>query len=97
VDFQVRITQKALADLEEIFEYSWERFPSSTERFGSELLDHIYMLQRFPLLGRPIGLRSNVRELVHTPVTIVYRVQRNPNLIVVLRVQDARRGRHPYD
>jgi len=55
VDFQVRITEAALADLEEILAYSWANFPATAERFGNALLDHIELLKSFPYIGSPIA------------------------------------------
>jgi hypothetical protein len=41
VDFQIRITKAALADLEEILAYSWATFPATPERFGNAILNHL--------------------------------------------------------
>jgi hypothetical protein len=35
VDFQIRITEAALADFEQILAYSWATFPATAERFGA--------------------------------------------------------------
>jgi len=36
--------EDALADLEEIFEWSREKHPETTEQFADELFDHIELL-----------------------------------------------------
>ena len=41
VDFQIRITEAALADFEEILAYAWANFPATAERFGSAILNHL--------------------------------------------------------
>jgi plasmid stabilization system protein ParE len=40
---------RALADLEDILAYSWDRFPSTTAQFGNAILDHL------EILGLPVG------------------------------------------
>ncbi len=97
MDFQVRISEPALADLEEILEYSWWNLPGSSERFGRELLDHIFMLGRFPYLGKRVPRRRNVRVMVHTPVRVYYMIQKNPNFVEILGVRNSRRGSHQKD
>jgi hypothetical protein len=44
VDFQIRITEAALAEFEEILAYSWANFSATAERFGNALLNHIDLL-----------------------------------------------------
>ena len=51
MDFQVRITEAALADFDEILAYSWAEFPESTERFDNAILNHVSLLKSFPYLG----------------------------------------------
>jgi plasmid stabilization system protein ParE len=54
VDFQIRITEAALADFEEILAYSWVNFPARAERFGNAILNHIELLRSFPYIGSPV-------------------------------------------
>jgi plasmid stabilization system protein ParE len=70
VDFQVRITEEALADLEEILDYSWANLPGSRERFANALLNHVDLLKSFPYIGSPVADSPGVRQLVHTPILI---------------------------
>jgi plasmid stabilization system protein ParE len=67
VDFQIRITEAALADLEDILAYSWAKFPAIAERFGNAILNHVDLLKIFPYIGSPVAGRPGVRQLVHTP------------------------------
>jgi plasmid stabilization system protein ParE len=91
LDFEIRISEAALADLEEILAYSWAHFPESTERFGTAILDHIEVLKSFPYLGWTVRGRAGVRRLVHTPITIDYRVSEEMHIIEVLQLRHASR------
>ena len=84
MDFQIRITKAALADFEEILAYSWADFAATSERFGTALLNHVYLLRNFPYIGAPVAGRRGLRQLVHTPILIYYRVHENPNYVEVL-------------
>ena len=68
MDFQIGITEAALADFEEILAYSWANFPSKAEAFGNAILDHIEILRTFPYIGTRVAGRPGVRQLVHTPI-----------------------------
>ena len=68
MDFQVRISDPALADFEGILEYSWVNFPATAESFGNALLNHIGLLRTFPYIGCPVAGRPGIRQLVHTPI-----------------------------
>ena len=70
MDFQIRITEAALADSAEILAYSWANSPTTAERFGAAILNHVDLLKSFPFIGRPVGGRPGARELVHTPILI---------------------------
>jgi plasmid stabilization system protein ParE len=96
VDFQIRISDPALAEFQEILEYSWIHFPDSTENFGNELLDHLELLRTFPYIGRALHRRPDVRELVHTPILIYYTVQVNPDVVEILHFWNALKGAPPF-
>lgn len=84
MDFQIRITQAALADFQRVLDYSWEHFPATAESFGNAILNHIELLKGFPYIGSPVAENRHVRQLLHTPVEIYYRVHERPNFIEVL-------------
>ena len=84
MDFKIRITEAALADLEEFLDYSWANFPDTAERFGNALLNHVDLLQRFPRLGAPVRHRHGIRKILHTPVRIYYRLWEDQKLVEVL-------------
>jgi plasmid stabilization system protein ParE len=87
VDFQIRISEAALAEFQEILAYSWANFPATTERFGNSILNHIELLRHFPYIGSPVAGRPGVRQLVHTPILIYYRVYKSPSFIDVLHIR----------
>jgi plasmid stabilization system protein ParE len=84
VDFQIRITRAALADLEEILACSWANFPAPAERFGNAILNHLDLLRSFPYIGRPVAKRPGVRQLAHNPILVYYRVNEAPNFVEIL-------------
>lgn len=71
--FQLQITKDALAELEQILEYSLANFPATAEQFGTALLRHLNVLKTFPYIGNPVENRSGVRRIIHTPLRIYYR------------------------
>jgi plasmid stabilization system protein ParE len=95
VDFQVRITKAALADFQEILAYSWANFPDSAERFGLTLLNHLDILKSFPYIGNPVANRPAVRQLVHTPILIYYRVHQEPRFVEILHFWHGSRQKPP--
>lgn len=84
MDFQIRITVPALADFENILTYSWANYPASAEQFGNAILNHIEILRRFPYIGSPVEKRAGVRQLVHTPILIYYRVNERKRFVEIL-------------
>ena len=91
MDFEVRITEAALADFEGILAYSWANFPASAERFGNAILNHIELLKSFPYVGSLVKGRVGVRQLVHTPILIYYRASESPNFVEILHLQHGSR------
>ena len=69
MDFKIFYTPSALADLEEVFTWSWEQHPARTERFARELLSHIELLRTFPRLGAPVSRFPGLRRLLHSRYT----------------------------
>ena len=93
MDFQIRISEAALADFEEILAYSWAKFPAA-EKVGNAILDHLDILRSFPYLGSPVKGQPGVRQLVHTPILIYYRVNESPRFVEVLRFRHS--ARQPF-
>jgi plasmid stabilization system protein ParE len=74
--FKVLYHEDALADLEEIFEWSRERHPATTEQFADALFNHLDSLQVFP--------QPNVRRLLHSPLYVYYRVDEHRGSVEIL-------------
>lgn len=84
MDFKVFYTQAALADLEAIMEWSWEKHKGTSERFAKALLSHVDLLKNFPYLGVPIKEFTGVRRLLHSPIHVYYRIDETRKFIEVL-------------
>ena len=84
MDFKVVYTEPALADLETVMGWSWERHPGTSERFADSLLNHIDLLSDFPYLGAPVKGYPGVRRLLHSPLQIFYRVREDKGVIEIL-------------
>ena len=65
MDFQVRIRDPALADFEDILEYSWTHFPATADHFGNALLNHADLLKKFPYIGSPVDRRPSTCTHTH--------------------------------
>ena len=48
--FKILYHEEALADLKEIFDWSREKHPQTTEQFANDLFDRIELLAALPLL-----------------------------------------------
>jgi plasmid stabilization system protein ParE len=66
--------------------------PERAIKFGDALLDRAEQAGQFPLSGRivPELASDNIRELIHPPIRIIYRVQ--PDHIEIVRFWHAARG-----
>ena len=58
----VRFTEHALSDLERIFHFLEQEAPDFAITAGEEIVNAASVLQRHPLIGRPVT--HNLRELV---------------------------------
>lgn len=65
----VYFSQRALADLERLFDFLAQKAPAIATEATNEIVDATRILQRHPLVGRPIG---NLRELVISKGTTGY-------------------------
>jgi plasmid stabilization system protein ParE len=82
--FKVLYHEDALADLEEIFEWSREKHPETTEQFADDLFDHIELLQALPYIGTPIKGHPQLRRLLHSPLYVYYRLDEHRGAIEIL-------------
>jgi plasmid stabilization system protein ParE len=70
-------------------------FPTRAERFGDAILNHIELLKSFPYVDSLVKGRPGVRQLVHTPILMYYRVSESPNFVEILHLQHG--SREPAD
>ncbi|HEX4770029.1 MAG TPA: type II toxin-antitoxin system RelE/ParE family toxin [Bryobacteraceae bacterium] len=89
--YKITYRPQALITLEEIFEWSREHHPDTTEQFGERLFDHLEQLTTFPYVGIRVTKSPNVRRLSHPPLHIYYRVNNKKQSIEVLRFRHAAR------
>jgi len=92
--FKVFLSGAALSDLEAIVAYIASDNPLASERFGAMLLGEAMSLEAFYERGRIVPEFSDpdLREIVFRSYRIVYRIQRTPREIEILRYWHAARG-----
>jgi addiction module RelE/StbE family toxin len=92
--FKIVFTKPAIADLEALVSYISRDNPQAAEQFGYDIVEKAEKLDQFPLLGRvvPEFKIENIREIIHRPYRIVYRVREDQKVIEILRVWHAARG-----
>jgi len=86
MDFKIVYTEPALADLDAIMRWSWDKHPEASERFGESLLNHIDLLKNFPYVGARVKGYSGVRRLLHSPLQVYYRVEEDKPSIQILHI-----------
>ena len=82
--FKVRYHEDALADLEDVFEWSREKHPETTEQFASHLFAYLELLGAHPYLGAPVEGHPHVRRLLHPPLYVYYRLDEGRGSIEIL-------------
>ena len=92
--FKIVFTKPAIADLGALVKFISRDNPQAAEQFGYAIIGRVEALDEFPLLGRvvPEFKMDNIREIIHRPYRIVYRVRGEQKLIEILRVWHAARG-----
>ena len=92
--FKIVFTKLAIADLSGLVTFIARDNPEAAEQFGCEIIEKTEKLDAFPFLGRvvPEFKIENIREIIHRPYRIVYRVREGQKLIEILRVWHAARG-----
>jgi len=92
--FQVFVTEIANEDLAGLVHYITRDNPAAAERFGLALLEKLKLLHEHPMLGRVVPERGepNLREIIHPPYRVVYRVREREQIVEVLRFWHGARG-----
>jgi toxin ParE1/3/4 len=87
---KVIVSDRADADLVQIYRYLLEQGPAGAESFAREIDRKFRNLSDFPFIGRDRStLSSGIRSIVAHPYVIFYRVE--PEGIVIVRVLHGRR------
>ena len=82
----------AIADLESAVRFIAKVNPEAAVRVGNALIDHVSILENFPLIGSAYPKRPGVRKLVSRPYIIYYRVRPEENCVDILRYWHGARG-----
>ena len=92
--FKIVFTKPAIADLESLVAFISRDNPQAAERFGYAIIEKTENLQEYPFFGRvvPEFKIETVREVIHRPYRVVYRVHEDRKRIEILRVWHAARG-----
>ena len=90
----VILTPQAIEDLGGIVRRIATDSPDRARSFGHALLDAALAIDPFPGRGRmvPEARDPAVREVLHGEYRIIYEVQRNPDVVHVLRFWHGARG-----
>jgi len=94
MDFKIIWTDSAISDLEEICTYISHDNRAAAERIGRGILDHIKILEAFPLIGPSYPRRSSgaLREIVYRKYRIFYEVSETQKSVHILRIWHGARG-----
>lgn len=92
--FQVFVTEVANDDLAGLVRFIAGDNPIAAERFGLAVLEKLKLLQDHPTLGRVVPERGDpsLREIIHHPYRIVYRVRESEQRVEVIRFWHGARG-----
>jgi plasmid stabilization system protein ParE len=87
----VYFSQRALTDLERVFDSLAREAPAIATEAANEIVDATRILQRHPLIGRPVG---NLRELViskgRTGYVALYRYLPKQDRVDILAIRHQR-------
>lgn len=92
--FNVLVTELANEDLASMVRFIARDNALAAERFGLALIAKLKLLRDHPKLGRILPERAdpNLREIIHAPYRIVYRLHESEQVIEVLRIWHGARG-----
>lgn len=87
----VYFSQRALSDLERVFDFLALEAPAIATEAANEIVDATRILQRHPLIGRPVG---NLRDLViskgRTGYVALYRYLPEQDRVDILAIRHQR-------
>jgi plasmid stabilization system protein ParE len=91
--YKVLYSDAALTGLEKVVEFIHKDNPEAASRFGKALLNHVDLLATFPHIGAPVHRKPGIREILHTPIRIYYRIHEDRKTVEVLQFWHASRRR----
>lgn len=98
MDYKLDWTLRARADLREIAGYIAQDNPEAASMWGDRLFAHVEVLETFPMIGPavPSAKIPNTRRIVYGDYLIFYRVRMNPNVVEIVTVWHASRGKPDF-
>jgi toxin ParE1/3/4 len=92
--YQVLLTDLAIEDLAGLVRYVARDNPTAAMRLGLALINKLKVLRDHPQLGRMLPERGDpaLREIVHRPYRIPYRIRELEQRIEILRFWHGARG-----
>lgn len=97
--FRVVLSDTAESDLEGIVRYISQDNSPSGARIGRAIVAHFRILESSPRLGRrvPEFRTDTLREIVHRPYRLIYKINDAEQVIEVVRIWHAARGTPEID
>lgn len=86
MEYKVYFSDDSLRDLDETLEFIRQDKGATAERFGNALLNHIELLASFPHIGAPVAGRPGLRNLLHTPIRIYYRILEDRRMVEIIHL-----------
>jgi addiction module RelE/StbE family toxin len=90
--YQIHFSERALLDLERIFQFLEQEAPAFAKEVGEQIVDATSVLQRHPLIGRPAmyPLRELVISSGRSGYVALYRFLPAENRIAILAIRHQR-------
>ena len=86
MEYKVYFSDDSLRDFDETLEFIRQDKSAAAERFGNTLLNHVDLLASFPHIGAPVSGRPGLRNLLHTPIRIYYRIHEDKKLVGIIHL-----------
>lgn len=86
--YKIYWSKPAINDLTEIGEFIAKDDPQAAFNVGQSLIDHVNVLENFPLIGTPFPRhgQDRIREILCLKYRIFYRVQTRTLSVEILRI-----------
>ena len=90
----VKLTARAFAHLEQIFEFIAENDAARALKTIERIREGVLILERHPLIGRPVedGRRELIVSRGHSAHVVLYRWLPADETVLILAVRDARQA-----